>query len=86
MTRRQSFFAYASLLLGVITFASSFVRPTSGQQGAVRPAGEGRYSVAGAANANGVHVIVTDSNSGRTWFRYTHSSDWVDLGTPVPTK
>ena len=65
MTRFQSFFAHGALLLGVIAFATSFARPTSGQQGTTTPTGEGRYRVA-AAGAGNPDVFVTDSVTGHT--------------------
>jgi hypothetical protein len=63
---RQSYFAYAALLVGVIAFASSFARPTSGQQAATAPAPVGRYQVA-AARQSGNDVYVIDTVTGKVW-------------------
>jgi hypothetical protein len=86
MTRRQSAFAYVALLLGVITFASSFVRPTSGQQGSSGAPGVGRFQVSASANTGGAVVFVTDTTTGKTWFRHTNINVWTDLGTPAAAK
>ncbi len=85
MTRRQSFFAYAALLVGVVAFASSFARPTSGQQGAPGQAAFGRYHLATSVTGNVDHVYVTDTVTGRTW-TYQRGHEWFDMGTPVPAK
>ncbi len=85
MTRRQSFLAYAALLVGAIVFASSFARPTSGQPGAVNPTGEGRYRLCSTATGNVDHVYVIDSVTGRTW-SYQRGRDWYDMGSPVTAK
>jgi hypothetical protein len=85
MTRRQSYFAYVALLVGVIAFASSFARPTSGQLGNLPSTSEGRYRLATTATGNVAHVYLTDSVTGRTW-AYSGDRDWVDMGSPVRPK
>jgi len=84
MTRRQSFFAYAALLAGVITFASSFDRTTSGQQGTTSPVVEGRYRLT-TTSTTVEHVYLTDTVTGRTWL-YQRGHDWFDMGSPIPAK
>ena len=88
MTRRQSLLAYAALLIGVTTFASSFARPSSGQPDPGALALEGRYRVAALASASGSYVLVTDSVTGQTWSHPVGVviSKWTALGTPVPAR
>jgi hypothetical protein len=85
MTRRQSFFAYAALLVGVVTFASSLARPSSGQFGSTTPPTQGRYLPSAAPNPNSAPgLFITDTLTGRTW---VHSGGvWTDLGTPPTNK
>ena len=90
MTRRQSSFAYAALILGVVAFASSFARPTSGQQGALSSTGVGRYQLASGGASNN-HLYVIDTATGRIWSRFVpggtpQETKWVDCGSPVAGK
>ena len=88
MSRRQSFLAYLALLVGVTAFASSFARPTSGQQGSNLPPGVGRYHVAAGSSANYDQVFVTDSATGQTWSKDIRSgrAKWIDHGSPIQAK
>jgi hypothetical protein len=87
MNRCQSFFAYAALLIGVITFASSFARPTSGQAGSSTAPTVGRYQPSAAAYPNNApSLFVTDTQTGRTWLYSNGGQGWTDLGTPPTTK
>ncbi len=84
MSRAQSFFAYLALLVGTITFASSFARPTVGQ-GPVVTGGEGRYQIA-TAGGHATEVFIIDTVTGHLWYRPAMSAPWVDLGTPPGAK
>jgi hypothetical protein len=86
MSRRRSLFAYSALLVGVVAFASSFVRLTSGQQAALGPAVVGRYHVAATANAGSQHLYVTDTITGQTWHQSSFDGKWNDLGSPIAAK
>jgi hypothetical protein len=84
MSRRQSYFAYFALLVGVLTFASSFSRKSSGQLGAGSPTTPGRYQATSAAyHGSPPSLFITDTHTGQTWRR--DNPEWTDLGTP-PTK
>jgi hypothetical protein len=87
MTRRQSFFAYAALLVGVITFTSSFVRPSAGQQPAPAQGPVGRYQIA-VGGSSGSIVYVIDTVTGKIWSR-AHSGfefKWSEVTAPPVTK
>ncbi len=89
MSRRQSFFAYAALLVGVFTFASSFSRPSSGQQTAPAPTEVGRYQIATAGNNSGHYVYLIDTATGKLWSAYSPSTSrdgWKETISPVVTK
>jgi hypothetical protein len=89
MTRRQSAFAYVALLLGVIAFASSFVRPSVGQQPVPTPAPVGRYQIAVAGEFGG-DVYVIDTATGKTWFGIRTSIkgeiEWSEMSALPITK
>ncbi len=85
MSRRQSFFAYLALIVGVVSLASSFARTSPGQ-GTTIPSVAGRYAVA-AAGGTSPDVFVIDTFTGQTWTRSTSGSvHWRDLGTPAGGK
>ena len=84
MTRHQSFFAYLALLVGVVTFASSFSRPTVGQ-GVVAPTVVGRYQVA-AGGSGQPYIFVIDTATGMVWRTTISGQNWTDLGSPSATK
>ena len=86
MTRLQTFFAHAALLLGVVAFASSFARPTSGQQGATPAIPVNRYQSC-AAGGSSPYVFVTDTVTGHTWVHNVSAAvGWEDFGTPPRAK
>jgi hypothetical protein len=88
MTRRQSFFAYAALLLSAVLFASSFVRPTVGQQANPAPPVVGRYQIATSGSSAAPNLYVIDTTIGRIW--HSNQADqplnWVELQCPVKSK
>ncbi len=74
MSRRQSLFAYFALLVGVLTFASSFARPTAGQIAVSAPPVVGRYQIATTGEYNSHYVYTVDTVTGKI-FRAYHNHD-----------
>jgi hypothetical protein len=87
MTRRQSLFAYAALFVGVITFASSFVRPSAGQQPTPAQGQVGRYQIA-VGGSGGSMVYVIDTVTGKVWSRIYNDFGfkWSEVAAPPVTK
>jgi hypothetical protein len=83
MSRRQSFLAYAALIVGSIAFMSSFARPLVGQQAAPAAPTVGRYQITSTGSSGYPNLYVIDTATGRTWFGDGREAgkkiDWSEL-------
>jgi hypothetical protein len=81
MSRRQSFFAYAALVVGVISFASSFSRPLIGQAAQQAAPAVGRYQITTSGSSAYPNIYVIDTATGRTWYGDVREGkiDWSEL-------
>jgi hypothetical protein len=87
MTRRQSFLAYAALLLSVVVLASSLTRPSIGQRAIAAQPVVCRYQIATSSSSSGAaNVFVIDTATGKVWRNSYQSDDWAELKPLPPTK
>ncbi len=92
MSRRQSYLAYAALVVGVSTFVASFARPLLGQRAIPTVPTVGRYQIASSGSSAAPNLFVIDTVSGKSWHGAFSNDpaqvgklDWTELNAfPLP--